>query len=115
MVAAVHAAAPDPALLRRSLAALQSEHAYWTSGAKQVRRRHVRCYFDVQACGVIGMLLLVCVSVEHVAKSSYPTPNLRTWLTSGAKQLRAMLHSMPVLCMPQVPMCRVDLSCKQPS
>ena len=36
MVAAVHAAAPDPALLRRALAALQKEHAYWTSGAKQV-------------------------------------------------------------------------------
>ena len=37
MVAAVHAAAPDPALLRRALAALQREHAYWTSGSKQVQ------------------------------------------------------------------------------
>jgi neutral trehalase len=36
MVAVVHAAAPDAALLRRALAALQQEHAYWSSGAKQV-------------------------------------------------------------------------------
>lgn len=48
MVAAVHAAAPDPALLRRALAALQREHAYWTSGSKQVRgvavcTRMLRC------------------------------------------------------------------------
>lgn len=36
MVAAVHAAAPDPALLRRALAALQREHAHWTTGPKLV-------------------------------------------------------------------------------
>ena len=37
MVAAVHAAAPDPAFLHRALAALVCEHAYWTSEPKQVR------------------------------------------------------------------------------
>lgn len=36
MVAAVHAAAPDAALLQRALAALQREHSYWTSGPKLV-------------------------------------------------------------------------------
>eukprot|EP00887_Chlorella_sp_A99_P002997 scaffold9.g2997.t1 len=36
MVAAVHAAAPDAAFLERALEALVREHAYWTSGPKQV-------------------------------------------------------------------------------
>ncbi|PSC74959.1 putative trehalase [Micractinium conductrix] len=35
-VAAVHASAPDLALLARALAALQREHAYWTSSPKAV-------------------------------------------------------------------------------
>ncbi|KAL4447493.1 hypothetical protein ABPG75_004712 [Micractinium tetrahymenae] len=39
MVAAVHAAAPDRALLQRALAALVREHAYWTAAPKQVLLR----------------------------------------------------------------------------
>ncbi|EFN59576.1 hypothetical protein CHLNCDRAFT_7735, partial [Chlorella variabilis] len=39
MVAALHAAAPDEALLLRALAAFRQEHNYWMSGAKEVALR----------------------------------------------------------------------------
>ena len=39
MAMAVHAAAPDLALLRRALGALRREHAFWTAAPKQVQIR----------------------------------------------------------------------------
>lgn len=46
MVAVVHAASPDRALLQRALAALLREHAHWTAAPKQVLIRSAdgRCH-----------------------------------------------------------------------